>query len=227
MKIQFIKLINREPDYSQPTIPDIQVPTQDSDGNYIDVSTCKAAYPNLPTVPYGIQAPPEELAGVVEHGFKEMRGSLTEGRFVVFEANGFALANPNTTVANGTTTALTATPATADHADVLQRWVVHQLDIAGNSATFNISSAAGGSWLGSNSSLSGNLADAQAYTVSFSGGTYTLQNTNGEYLAITSGGDLVAQEEADGAGYKLYAVTYYSGEVTTPEVKVSSATRRY
>lgn len=147
-------------------------------------------------MPYGIQAPLSELALVVEQGFKPMRGTLTEGRYVTLEQNGFAVTNPSNAAAN--------------HADVSQRWVVHQLDVANNSPTFNFSSAVDGRWLSQQTSLSNSVSGAGVYTVTFVGndGGYTFQTENRDYLAISSHGEVVIQSQP--APFQLYSVSYTS-----------------
>lgn len=60
------------PDYSLPVIPEIQTPTTDSSGNFIDVSICEAAYPNQAPPPYGIVSP--QLLGVFLSSLVTLRG---------------------------------------------------------------------------------------------------------------------------------------------------------
>ncbi|GJJ13152.1 hypothetical protein Clacol_007403 [Clathrus columnatus] len=79
------------PDYSKPDIPTPPVPTMNSQGQFINVEICLNMFPQpAPPVPYGEQTRENSL--LVENGYKIVRGSLTEGRFLVFETNGVALA---------------------------------------------------------------------------------------------------------------------------------------
>jgi phospholipase C len=162
---------SHKPDFSIPTIPDIMTPNKDSSGNYDDVSIYQAEYPNLPTPPYRTQITVTEMHTLSGQGFKPMRGALTEGRYLTIEANGFALTNPSTS-----TNQLSTTAALADHSDIHQRWVVHQLDVALDVPQFNISSAVDGKYLSQHTSLSTAVAGAEVYTVTFlgNGQGYTL-----------------------------------------------------
>lgn len=164
---------------------------------------CYAMYPEQPPVPYGSQGSLDDLAKTVEQGFKPMRGNLTEGRYVTFELNGFALTNP----VDGTNQ-FSATATTDDHSQIHQRWIVHQLDTVDDGRVFHISSAADGRWVSQHTSLSNSESGAQDYTVTFlgNGKGYSLQKENGKYLAIDESGSIVIQSQS--VGFQLYAVTY-------------------
>ena len=178
-------------------------PNKDSSGNYDDVSICQAEYPNLPTPPYGIQIAVTEMHTLSEQGFKPMRGALTEGRYITIEANGYALTNPSTS-----TNQLSTTPALADHSDIHQRWVVHQLNVAIDVPQFNISSAVDGKFLSQRTSLSTAVSGAEAHTVTFLGNGmgYTLQKESGSYLTVDVNGALVISSTPQ--GFQFYSVTY-------------------
>jgi phospholipase C len=138
-----------------------------------------------------------------EQGYKPMRGALTEGRYITIEANGFALTNPSIS-----TNQLSTTAALANHSDIHQRWVVHQLDVALNVPQFNISSAVDGKYISQQTSLSTAVSGAEVYTVTFlgNGNGYTLQNENGGYLTIDVNGNLVVSNMPQ--GFQFYSVTY-------------------
>lgn len=79
-------------------------------------------YPeNPPPVPKTLDRP-ETLA--VESGFKQIRGDLTVGRYLVFELNGYALTN-------GNVSDIAVTPATPLHDNPNQSWVIEQYEAFG------------------------------------------------------------------------------------------------
>ena len=151
-------------------------------------------------IPYGSQTEDEAL--YFEDGFKSVRGYLTEGHYLVFEANGYALSNPDTPNKQ-----FQATKASATHDDVHQRWVLHAL--AEEGTTFHITSAVDGKYISQHSSLSISESGAETYNITYIGsGVYALQKENGAYLNIQPGGSLSFDNKPD--GYKLYSVTYHS-----------------
>lgn len=80
------------PDYSIPHMPNASYPSTDSKGNWNGYAVCEATYNvTRPPVPYGQQS--EATSLVTEEGFKPVRGQLTEGRYLTFEVNGYALTN--------------------------------------------------------------------------------------------------------------------------------------
>ncbi len=81
---------------------------------------------------------------------------------MVFEANRYALSNPN----NGEKQ-FEATPATADHSSINQRWILHGLAIEGTA--FNITSAVNGQYISQHSSLSDSVTGAEVYTIAYIG----------------------------------------------------------
>ena len=97
-----------------------------------------------PPVPYGNQT--EEKSLISEPGFKSVRGYLTEGRFLTFEASAYALAN-----LGGKAAQVNATKATASHSAMAQRWVIHET--AMDSRMYTISSAMDGRFIGANMAL--------------------------------------------------------------------------
>jgi len=189
------------PNYSIPILPDTATPAKDSNGNWIGPNSCGATYPTLaPPIPWGQQTVADSL--VSEDGFKSVRGYLTEGRYLTFELNGFALTNPV-----DSTNQFTTTPATAAHDSINQRWIVHQLEQGGT--TFNISSAADGRWVSQHTSLAHLLSGAETYTITyFSGQGYTLAKENGDYLTFDTKGNLVIASKP--AYFSLFSVTYSS-----------------
>jgi phospholipase C len=189
------------PDFSLPSLPDAPAPHTDSSGTYDGASYCESQYKTTrPTVPYNNQIDPKNVSSLSEQGFKEMRGALTEGRYVVFELGGCALTNSNSSD-------ITATKATSKHEGITQRWVVHSLADGGNN--FTISSAKDGRYIGSHTGLIDSSSGAQTYTVGFAAGQgYSLQKENGKYVTIDGNG--AVQITSDVTYFKAYSVTYAS-----------------
>ncbi|KAI1323731.1 phosphoesterase family-domain-containing protein [Xylariaceae sp. FL0255] len=182
------------PDYSLPTIPEISAPITDENGNYDGYSVCESTYTvQRPPVPYGIQT--EANALFTEQGFKTVRGDLTEGRYLIFEMNGYSL-----TLMNG---AVTGTRAISRHDAPSQRWVAHQ--VGGNQFTFT--SAVNERYLVANGSITSSASSATVFLVSDLGnGRGHALYSDGEYLSLASNGKLAPRKQA--LGFELYSVTY-------------------
>lgn len=191
------------PDYSLPSLPDAPAPHTNAKGVYDGSSYCESLYAvTRPKVPYTSQIYPDDVGSLSENGFKEMRGALTEGRYIVFEYGGYALTN-----AGKPATDFTATKATSSHSDVGQRWVVHALTTGGNK--FTISSARDGRYIGVHTRLVDNDSGAETYTVGFQAGEgYALQKEDGEYITVDGSG--IVKIMSDVAYFKAYSVTYSS-----------------
>ncbi|KAG9664115.1 phosphoesterase-domain-containing protein, partial [Aureobasidium melanogenum] len=188
------------PDYSIPVLPNISAPSVDGSGQYNGYSLCQAKYPHdsRPPVPYGEQSEASALA--TEQGFKAVRGQLTEGRFLVFEKNGFALASPSFG-----SSSLTATRASPIHDIVAQRWILHQLKQGGNQFTLeSVSTSKCAAGL-SNMSPCSQTAPITINDLG-NGQGHTLQVSNGEYLSINKNGKVVLTSKVD--GFQLFSVTY-------------------
>lgn len=200
-----------QPDYSIPSLPVIPTPHTDSSGNWDASSICVAKYGHFgPPIPYGPENEALDPSTLSEDGFKQLRGYLTEGRYLVFEMNGFALTNPSLTA-----TDFTATKATSGHEDKKQRWVIHQtggtaVDGGAGGGTFTISSALDGRYAKSHTSLGTGVSGAETYTIADlgNGQGYTLVKENGKYLTIDNNGviDIIGTP----MGFYIYSVTYQS-----------------
>jgi phospholipase C len=180
---------------------DATTPSTDSKGNFNGYASCEATYPTQrPTVPYGKQTVSGSL--VSEQGFKPVRGQLTEGRYLTFEMNGYAL-----TSSGGK---LTVTATTTSHNTKAQRWVIHQ--VGGPQATsnsFTLSSAVDGSYLGSSDSTTYTASQAVAFNFVDlgNGGGFSMQKANtGNYYTISTSGTLT--KGATAGGFKVFSVTY-------------------
>jgi phospholipase C len=185
------------PDYSLPVIPDIAAPSTDSTGAYNGYAVCEATYKTQrPPVPYGQQN--ADISALSEQGFKSVRGALTEGRFLVFELNGFALTN-----CNGE---LVTSKASAKHDSKAQRWVVHQS--APGSTQFQVSSAVDGKYVTAEGTCDAAAAKAVSVTVTDlgNGKGYDLNVSGAGYLSVDMNGKIGWSSTAIGFG--LFSVTY-------------------
>lgn len=135
-----------------------------------------------------------------EEGFKIIRGSLTEGRFLTFEAHGYAFTNPDRGIF------VTATKTTSGHENIKQRWILHQPDADVNK--FTISSAADGKYITVLGTLSASASAAHSFIITDLGGSkgYTIKTLAGLYITLTQGGlillSIIPTE------FSLYSVTY-------------------
>ncbi|ERT01358.1 hypothetical protein HMPREF1624_02603 [Sporothrix schenckii ATCC 58251] len=196
------------PDFSIPDLPVPETPIQDSEGHLLGLyagycskvfgTSCSSSEYYLP-YPYGNQTEEESL--YFEDGFKGVRGYLTEGRYLVFESNGYALTT------DGNSKQFTAKKATAGHEKIQQRWVLHALEEEGT--TFHIQSASNNYYISQHSSLSISESGAEVYNITYMGNSqYKLQKENGAYLNIDSDGNLSFTSTP--VGYNVYSVTYHS-----------------
>ena len=187
------------PNYTIPSLPYAPPPHKNAQGQYDGSSFCEATYAVLrPPVPYGKQS--TNVSSLSENGFKSVRGALTEGRYLTFESNGYALTNPG-----GGASAFTSTKAVADHSSMNQRWVVHQL--AENGDAFLISSALDGSYIGNQTSLRNNAGIAEEFQIQFLGNSsgYAVKNQNGMYLTMGTTGLMSFADTM--LGFSLFSVT--------------------
>ena len=131
-----------------------------------------------PPVPYGEENANQNLTLIVEEGFKPVRGQLTEGRFLTFEMDGLALANPDGKRVG-------VTKASSKHEDIRQRWYIETVGGPGASDRFNVRSAFDGNYIANEwslGSLTKHAKDAGAFTFKYSasGSTYSVGVDHGE-----------------------------------------------
>ncbi|EZF14353.1 hypothetical protein H112_06162 [Trichophyton rubrum D6] len=72
-------------DTSVPNIPKAEVPSKNALGAWDGMAKCKARFGN-PTAPWKTQPKTFPPKGLIEQGYKQVIGSLTEGRYLVFSA---------------------------------------------------------------------------------------------------------------------------------------------
>lgn len=151
-------------------------------------------------MPYGKQTLEDSL--YFEDGYKQVIGSLTEGRYLTFEYNGYALTNP------ASKNKVTATITTSKHDSKNQRWVIH-----GSNGNFQISSALDGRFIGKNGKLvaaSEQAKSAANFEITFEAGKgYSVQYSSGKYLTIKSNGKVDAEAHS-AVDYEVYSVSYHN-----------------
>jgi phospholipase C len=208
-------LPDRQPDYSIPILPNIAPPHVSPDGLWDGTALCEAQFPvTRPPVPYGKQNINEAL--FFEEGFKECIGYLTEGRYLVFDMSGYALANPSSD--SSETGSVAISPTNPDYRSKNQRWVIHYSQ-GEESGIFKISSALDGRWLGPRGSLLPveDQDDAANIKITFlgNGNGYDLQYVDSPFshLRVDAYGAL-STNDAEFAkdleqGFKVWSVSYH------------------
>jgi phospholipase C len=195
-----------KPDYTIPPLssPPAPILGPDSNSTYQDFITetiCADKYDPLPVVPFGKQdSLYSETSLYTEDGFKKVRGSLTEGRYLTFEAYGNALTNQKHS--NVVSTAA----ATPNHEQIEQRWVIHEVDSDKNQ--FTISSAADGKYITVNGALSSKASAAHHFAITDLGGSkgYTIKTLGGLYLTLSKRGAVSISKTP--TSFTIYSVTY-------------------
>lgn len=144
-----------------------------------------------------------------EDGYKEVVGYLTEGRYLVFSKNGYALR-----AHNNKWDLDTDKPGTA-YDKKEQRWILHYTEDE-ESEIFTLENALDGRWLGPQGELydAGSGSSASHIRITFIGNGlgYTLQYAqSGEYIDINYFGNLVLdhQDSGLGQGFRVVSVTYH------------------
>lgn len=156
---------------------------------------------------------------LVEEGFKQVRGRLTEGRYLTFEMFGFALTN-----FYGDLVGISF--ATKKHDNPRQRWIIHTVGGPGASDQFYIQSAVDKKYI-ARFPLIGQLTSdqkkAQAFTITYSskGSRYSLtaasrpntfvklNPTSGRRSAQVNVTGSISWESGFG-GFTIYSVSYHS-----------------
>lgn len=173
-------------------------------GNYIGAATCESTYSQQqPPVPYGPDNANAVVSNLTEEGFKQVRGALTEGRYLTFEYNGMALANNKGS--------LSASKATAKHNDIKQRWVLHQQGAA-DSNVFKISSAVDGTYIAASLALTSKAGNAQAFTLKFlgNGKGYSVGLGAGNAIGMVQQGQAKLVSTSQASEFQIFSVTYHS-----------------
>ncbi|KAL9476434.1 hypothetical protein ACSS6W_006275 [Trichoderma asperelloides] len=193
------------PDYTIPSIPKPQTPHTDSSGNYDGSSYCQSLYGNTqPPVPYTGPGVIDDMTTQVQQGFKPIRGTLTEGRHLVLELNGFALAQKTTSQR-----ALVLGRATPRHDNPAQRWIAHAVVIGGTDFTFSDDS--GKFYICKSQLLCSDPSKAVVFTVTYTAGRGYIIKVKGTqgYLSIGGRGTSSYATMTGGRDYwQIYSVSY-------------------
>ncbi|KKK15636.1 putative hemolytic phospholipase C precursor [Aspergillus ochraceoroseus] len=194
------------PDYSIPELPSPIDPIRNSEGEILGLYSglCSKEWTGscsgseyISGIPYGNQT--EEEALYYEDGYKGVRGYLTEGRYLVFERNGYALTYNGKKVK--------AAKATSKHDSLSQRWVLHALTEEGT--TFRVASAVDKKYLTVDLTLSASESSAQVFDINYMGKSeYALKLENGEYLNLDHHGKVSQSKEKE--AFNIYSVTYHN-----------------
>ncbi|KJZ70500.1 hypothetical protein HIM_10129 [Hirsutella minnesotensis 3608] len=189
------------PDLSVPQLPDAPAPHTDELGNLDGAAHCMALHPRpRPPVPYGVKDGQQDVGSFVESGFC---GRLTEGRSLVLEMNGHALAVRSSRCSTGT---VGVSPCTARHELPNQRWVAHAVRLGGDE--FTLASAVDGRFLCGATRLCEGRDNAQVFVVGFvasMGYSFRIKGTN-DFLAASCDGQLKLEKAA--AFWTMYSVSY-------------------
>lgn len=150
-------------------------------------------------IPYGNQT--EEDSLVYEDGYKGLRGYLTEGRYLVFESNGFALTRDESLI-----DIVYSSGAASNYNSISQRWVLHAQTQEGT--TFKISSAVDGSYIALDYFLTSDESNGEVYEIVYAGnGQYTIKGSLGFYMSITDG---LLVPTLEPGYFNIWSVTYSS-----------------
>ena len=185
------------PDYSVPSMPNASYPSRDKHGVWNGYAVCESTWQiRRPPVPYGNQN--ESTSLVAEKGFKPVRGQLTEGRYLVFEMNGYAL-----TSSKGHLTTAKATPK---HDDKAQRFVIYENEDGSKFAIESASDKIAVAIRGEMTLLSDKSTDTFTFIDMGDGMGHSIQAGDGQYISITSDGVMKMSQSQQ--GFQVFSVTY-------------------
>ncbi|KAJ4156123.1 hypothetical protein LMH87_001336 [Akanthomyces muscarius] len=213
----------RHTDYSVPPIASVRMPETDPskawsgnlslgslDGPWVGPARClqEHAIGNRPPIPYGEENAKQDMSSLVEDGFKTMRGQLTEGRYVVFEADGFALTNLGGIVG--------ISSGNRKHDKIEQRWILHSLADYGNQ--FYLQSAKDKEYIRAGGTLTSDKNKAQTLTIDYHADTagYTLKAGGGKRAVTVETRTHRTRTKGEvnwsggGTKFTAYAVSYKS-----------------
>ncbi|KAK9461907.1 phosphoesterase family-domain-containing protein [Lipomyces oligophaga] len=195
------------PDYSVPTIANTSYPSTSS-GTWNGYATCIAEYSSLsnrrPPVPYGNQT--ESTALATEEGYKQLRGQLTEGRYIVitqeFSGNEIAW------TAYKTSNYLRGPAAGSDYKTFQQRFILWQQG-GYFSNEFIVQAYSHGKYLTSGRTFVTDESKAAVYTFEYvSGKGYTIkENASGKYITMTKY-NLTPAVETSPSYWNIFSVSY-------------------
>lgn len=156
-------------------------------GPWVGASKCQNGYAhgNYPKIPYGKENLAQNMDALVEDGFKQLRGAITEGRYITIEAAASGLGLTRTKKGK-----VIAASGDGAHKDILQRWVLHTADDNRFGKAFYLQSAAlEKGFIAPNGRLTKDRKDAQVFLFEYSaaGTAFTLQvqgANGGKYVSF-------------------------------------------
>lgn len=183
------------PDFSVPDLPPAPKPDNNGKGH------CATASHERPPVPYTGDGAVDDMASVVEKGFKPIRGQLTEGRYLVIESNGKAVTAQRCSKGS----LIRATAATEKHERPAHRFVVHQVDMYKNG--FQVT-CIDGRYICKSGKLCDSKSDALVFDVNFtpSKGYSFRDQASGKYMALN--GDKISFDSDKPTDWKVFSVNY-------------------
>ena len=152
-----------------------------------------------PTIPYGHKNEDGDL--YVESGYKPVRGDITEGRYLTFEAHGHALTTQNED--------LTVSDARDNHDGKNQLFVVHWLGSQPEENRFRISNREKSHYIDEKLGLTKKSSQAAQFSISDlgNGAGYAIVNTKtGKHLDLSKNGK-ISWKGDNAATFKIYSVT--------------------
>ncbi|KAJ3755225.1 non-hemolytic phospholipase C precursor [Lentinula raphanica] len=198
------------PDYSAAPIPDTPPPHTDPLTSLLDGDVfCENTFAGhvQPPVPYGQQNQTDSL--FTETGFKVVRGSLTEGRYLVIESS-----TKNLALSSNDSVLGTSAPTSSKIDTPSQRFVIHATDPSlATGKSFRISSAASvanatdAPFLDSNLHF-GSVNISAVFSITYEGGGVykVLESESGKFLSLGDSGN----PALDGVGeaFKIFSVSF-------------------
>ncbi|KAJ3758750.1 phospholipase C [Lentinula raphanica] len=198
------------PDYSAAPLPHTPPPHTDPLTSLLDGDVfCENTFAGhvQPPVPYGQQSQTDAL--FTETGFKVVRGSLTEGRYLVIESN-----TKNLALSFNDSSLGTAAPTDTKSDTPSQRFVIHATDPQlATGKSFRISSAASAvnttaaPFLNADLQF-GSVNSSAVFNITYEGGgVYKfLEGESGEFLTL--GDDGVPALGGEGEAFKIFSVSF-------------------
>ncbi|KAJ3824170.1 non-hemolytic phospholipase C precursor [Lentinula raphanica] len=198
------------PDYSAAPLPHTPPPHTDPLTSLLDGDVfCENTFAGhvQPPVPYGQQSQTDAL--FTETGFKVVRGSLTEGRYLVIESN-----TKNLALSFNDSSLGTSVPTDIEFDTPSQRFVIHATDPqVATGKSFMISSAASAvnttaaPFLNADLQF-GSVNSSAVFNITYEGGgVYKfLEGESGEFLTL--GDDGVPALGGEGEAFMIFSVSF-------------------
>ena len=151
-----------------------------------------------PPIPYGHDNENDDI--FYEKGYKPVRGNLTEGRYLTFEAHGKALTHNSRK--------LTVSDAQKNHNGDNQLFVLHFVGSNPSDNRFRISNSDQNQYITEDLGLNSNTGKAAQFSIrdQGNGSGYEIVNAKtGKHLDVTENGNI--WKASDAASFKIYSVS--------------------